>query len=62
VGRENDLTAHGYWCRHAGRQPGAVVKREPQQQAESGLCIDEGALSFVTEMCCSYMDFLHKIE
>jgi hypothetical protein len=49
-----DSPASNLQRRGAGLVPGHEVA------LERGLCTDEGALSFVAEMCCSYlsnMDF-----
>jgi hypothetical protein len=50
--------------RDAPRAAQAVAVRDDavpgRARARGGLCIDEGALSFITEICCPYMNFPYK--
>ena len=46
----------------AGMVTGAHVVGDPVGNGRAGLCIDEGALSFVISTYCIYMDSPYKLE
>ena len=48
--------------RIAPARPSAPLRHRWRAAAPRGLCTDEGALSFVTGMCCIYRDSLYKRE